>query len=160
MTRPSQATVTLMWGNICTQKGFLTQNSAYTLVSTLNSKAIRSYIVNNHPTHILHPTSGVACALLTRKDRYSFQLLLLSLFCSQIPAPAILYMLYPSCEFSIMPVTVLLPLTHLNQPAITMDPQSSSTEPWHAMPKHSPMATICLKITVPFHPSQLLCSPN
>ena len=59
-----------------------------------------------------------------------------------MPAPAILYIHYPSCKLSIVPVNVLLPPTHLNQTAITLWCQYLDTEPQHTVTMHNIKVTV------------------
>ena len=54
----------------------------------------RVILGDNHPTHTLQPTMGIAYALLHQEEQVPHLLLLLSVNCSFIPAPAILFLLF------------------------------------------------------------------
>ena len=99
---PSQVTVTLMWGNNPTQKGFLIQNLTSILVSrlTLNQSGHTKPTITLHtfsiPPHGLHVLS-----LPGRKGTQLNIPVLTVLFLAYLPQP-ILADIY-SCELSIAP---------------------------------------------------------
>ena len=90
-------------------------------------------MANDHPTHTLHPTPGAVPSLLTRKEGYLLTLSWTSLFCSHVPAPAIMYINYPSCKLSFTTVTHAAATSTLNKPVITLKYQFLDAEPQHVM---------------------------
>ena len=124
-------------------KGFLSKNLACTLVNRLNSQPIMSFVTNDHPTHTLHPTSGIAYAPLTRKDRYPT---------AQPYCGTFLFSCVPTLntEFFINLVSSsMTPPTAIStcdNHAITLEHQSWGSKPQHATTTYNPTKTAQLGI--------------
>ena len=88
---------------------------------------------NDHPTPTLLLTLGIAYALLYQEGQVPFSTLLFKQTISYIPLPAIYFFHFPSC-FCLSPT--------LNNPAITLEHQSSDAKPLLALTMHNPTTTV------------------
>ena len=127
VTSHPQVIVTLVWVNNPTSEGLPHTKPGIYWVNRLNSKPTRLCTVMT-TLHILHPTLGIACALLNKEGQVPISTLPFKHAILFVPAPAILF----------LPFSSLLLSQTLNNPAITLAHQSSDTEHWHAMTTHSP----------------------
>ena len=89
--------------------------------------------IDDHPTHILHPTLGIAYALLYQEGQVPTTASPAITRCSFVPIPAILFLL---TFFFISELNIL------NSSAFTPEHQSLDAEPQHAMTTHDPTETI------------------
>ena len=83
---------------------------------------------SNHPTHILHPTLGIAYALLHQEGQVPITASPAITNCTCVPAPAILF----------LPFSFLLLTLSLIQTSKTLEHQSSDAEPCHNMTTNDP----------------------
>ena len=87
---------------------------------------------DDHPTHTLHSTPGILYALLHQEGQLPSSTLLFKHTISFLPAPAVIF----------LPFSFLLLSPTLNNPAITLEHQSSDAELWHAVTTHNPTTTV------------------
>ena len=88
---------------------------------------------DDHPTHILLPTLGIAYALLPKEEQVPFAVSPVITNLLFLPIPAILFLplFIPTSELNI-----------LNNPAITPEHQSSALKLQHTMTRHNPIVIL------------------